>query len=117
GRCSGSSTTDNVPRGREARDVAHLGEGASMARELRLPELAESVVEGEIVRWLVEEGERVELDQPVVEVMTDKVTVELPSPFAGVLLERLAGEGDVVARSEEHTSELQSRENLVCRLL
>lgn len=68
-----------------------------MARELRLPELAESVVEGEIVRWLVEEGERVELDQPVVEVMTDKVTVELPSPFAGVLLERLVGEGDVVA--------------------
>lgn len=68
-----------------------------MARELRLPELAESVVEGEIVRWLVEEGEDVALDQPVVEVMTDKVTVELPSPFAGKLLEKLAQEGDVVA--------------------
>lgn len=68
-----------------------------MARELRLPELAESVVEGEIVRWLVEEGDSVVLDQPVVEVMTDKVTVELPSPYAGKLLEKLVGEGDVVA--------------------
>jgi len=67
-----------------------------MAREFRLPELAESVVEGEIVRWLVAEGEHVEQDQPVVEVMTDKVTVELPCPFAGVLQKQLAAEGDVV---------------------
>jgi len=68
-----------------------------MARELRLPELAESVVEGEIVRWMVEVGDTIELDQPVVEVMTDKVTVELPSPYAGKLLEKVAAEGDVVA--------------------
>lgn len=68
-----------------------------MARELRLPELAESVVEGEIVRWMVEVGDMVELDQPVVEVMTDKVTVELPSPYAGKLIEKVAAEGDVVA--------------------
>ena len=68
-----------------------------MPRELVLPELAESVVEGEIVKWLVAEGERVEEDQPVVEVMTDKVTVELPSPFAGVLETQLVAEGDVVA--------------------
>ena len=68
-----------------------------MPRELVLPELAESVIEGEIVKWLVAEGERVEEDQPVVEVMTDKVTVELPSPFAGVLEAQLVAEGDVVA--------------------
>ena len=68
-----------------------------MPRELVLPELAESVIEGEIVKWLVAEGERVEEDQPVVEVMTDKVTVELPSPFAGVLETQLVAEGDVVA--------------------
>ncbi|HRP47188.1 MAG TPA: 2-oxo acid dehydrogenase subunit E2, partial [Trueperaceae bacterium] len=68
-----------------------------MARELRLPELAESVVEGEIIRWLVAEGENVVLDQPVAEVLTDKATVELPSPYAGVLLKHLAAEGDVVA--------------------
>lgn len=68
-----------------------------MPRELVLPELAESVVEGEIVKWLVAEGENVAQDQPVVEVMTDKVTVELPSPFAGVLETQLVAEGDVVA--------------------
>ncbi|CAN5861800.1 dihydrolipoamide acetyltransferase family protein [soil metagenome] len=67
-----------------------------MPREFLLPELAESVVEGEIVKWLVEEGDTVEEDQPLVEVMTDKVTVELPSPFAGVLEKRLAAEGDIV---------------------
>jgi 2-oxoisovalerate dehydrogenase E2 component (dihydrolipoyl transacylase) len=67
-----------------------------MPREFLLPELAESVVEGEIVRWLVAEGETVAEDQPIVEVMTDKVTVELPSPFAGVLEKHLVPEGEVV---------------------
>ncbi len=67
-----------------------------MPRELLLPELAESVVEGEIVKWLVAEGESVAKDQPVVEVMTDKVTVELPSPYAGVVTKHLAAEGEVV---------------------
>ena len=67
-----------------------------MPRELLLPELAESVVEGEIIKWLVAEGEHVAEDQPVVEVMTDKVTVELPSPYAGVLRKHLAAEGAVV---------------------
>ncbi|GAA5514328.1 dihydrolipoyllysine-residue acetyltransferase component of pyruvate dehydrogenase complex [Deinococcus carri] len=66
-------------------------------KEVLLPELAESVVEGEILKWLVQEGETVALEQPLCEVMTDKVTVELPSPVAGVLYQRLAQEGDVVA--------------------
>lgn len=66
-------------------------------KEVLLPELAESVVEGEILKWLVQEGETVALEQPLCEVMTDKVTVELPSPFAGVLQKRLAQEGDIVA--------------------
>ena len=68
-----------------------------MSRQLLMPELAESVIEGEILKWLVQEGERVELEQPICEVMTDKVTVELPSPFAGVLEKHLAPEGAVVA--------------------
>ncbi len=68
-----------------------------MAREFLLPELAESVVEGEILKWLVAEGETVSENQPIVEVMTDKVTVELPSPFSGVLEKHLVSEGDVVA--------------------
>ncbi|CAN5666768.1 dihydrolipoamide acetyltransferase family protein [soil metagenome] len=67
-----------------------------MPKDFVLPELAESVVEGEIVTWLVEEGARVEVDQNVVEVMTDKVTVELPVPFGGVLVERVAQVGDVI---------------------
>jgi 2-oxoisovalerate dehydrogenase E2 component (dihydrolipoyl transacylase) len=68
-----------------------------MAIELEMPELAESVVEGEIVKWLVNEGDHVEQDQLLVEVMTDKVTVEVPSPYAGVLLKQVAKEGEVVA--------------------
>lgn len=67
-----------------------------MPKEVLLPELAESVVEGEILKWLVNEGDTVTKDQPLVEVMTDKVTVELPSPFAGVLVKKLVKEGDVV---------------------
>lgn len=67
-----------------------------MPKEFLLPELAESVVEGEIVTWLVQEGDSVAEDQPIVEVMTDKVTVELPSPYAGVLEKHLVSEGDIV---------------------
>jgi 2-oxoisovalerate dehydrogenase E2 component (dihydrolipoyl transacylase) len=67
-----------------------------MAVELEMPELAESVIEGEIVKWLVKEGDHVELDQPLVEVMTDKVTVEVPSPYEGILLKQVAPEGAVV---------------------
>lgn len=64
-----------------------------MPKEILMPELAESVVEGEILKWLVEEGDYLKKDQPFVEVMTDKVTVELPSPYEGVLLKKLAKEG------------------------
>jgi len=67
-----------------------------MAKEVLLPELAESVVEGEVLKWLVQEGDDIALEQPLVEVMTDKVTVELPSPYAGKLVRRLVNEGDIV---------------------
>jgi pyruvate dehydrogenase E2 component (dihydrolipoamide acetyltransferase) len=67
-----------------------------MPKEFHLPEIAESVVEGEISRWLVKEGDEVEKEQPLVEVITDKVTVEIPSPFKGKILKILAKEGDVV---------------------
>ncbi|MBI5812559.1 dihydrolipoamide acetyltransferase family protein [Allomeiothermus silvanus] len=67
-----------------------------MPKEIILPELAESVVEGEILKWLVAEGDELKKDQPFVEVMTDKVTVELPSPYAGVLVKKLVNEGDIV---------------------
>ena len=63
---------------------------------VELPALGESVVEGTVSRWLVAEGDRVDVDQPLVEVTTDKVDAEIPSPVAGVVVEILAAEGDVV---------------------
>jgi 2-oxoglutarate dehydrogenase E2 component (dihydrolipoamide succinyltransferase) len=67
-----------------------------MSVSVELPELGESVVEGTIARWLVKEGERVELDQPLVEVTTDKVDTELPAPAAGVVEKILVAEGETV---------------------
>jgi 2-oxoisovalerate dehydrogenase E2 component (dihydrolipoyl transacylase) len=67
-----------------------------MVREFLLPELAESVVEGEVVRWIVAEGQSINRDDPMIEVMSDKVTVELPSPYTGILEKHLVKEGDVV---------------------
>jgi pyruvate dehydrogenase E2 component (dihydrolipoamide acetyltransferase) len=57
-----------------------------MAFNFYMPDIGEGVVEGEIVAWKVKEGDRVTLDQPLVEVMTDKATVELPSPRAGTII-------------------------------
>jgi len=67
-----------------------------MAFEFRLPDLGEGIREGEIVRWLVAEGDVVAPEQPLVEVMTDKVTAELPSPVAGTVVRLHAAAGDVV---------------------
>ena len=57
-----------------------------MAFSFYMPDIGEGVVEGEIVAWKVKEGDKVKLDQPIVEVMTDKATVELPSPRAGKIV-------------------------------
>jgi pyruvate dehydrogenase E2 component (dihydrolipoamide acetyltransferase) len=68
-----------------------------MARfEFRLPDIGEGLAEAEVAKWLVAVGEQVKEDQPVVEMMTDKASVELPSPGAGVVVAHLAAEGDVV---------------------
>ena len=67
-----------------------------MAYEFKLPDLGEGLTEGEIARWLVEEGQEVAEDDPLVEIQTDKTTVEIPSPAAGRVAQILAGEGDVV---------------------
>ncbi len=67
-----------------------------MALEFKLPDIGEGVAEGEIVKWLVAEGTAVEEHQAVVEVMTDKATVEIPAPAAGTVSRILAKEGDVV---------------------
>src|SRR6059058_5293817 len=56
-----------------------------MAVSVTLPALGESVTEGTVTRWLKAEGDRVEVDEPLLEVSTDKVDTEIPSPVAGVL--------------------------------
>lgn len=66
-------------------------------QEVLLPKMGESIAEATIIRWLKEEGETVELDEPIVEIATDKVDSEVPSPFEGVLTKQLYAEGDVVA--------------------
>lgn len=67
-----------------------------MPYEVKLPDIGEGVAEGEIVRWLVKAGEQVREDQPLVEVMTDKASVEIPSPRTGTIAALMAEEGAVV---------------------
>jgi pyruvate dehydrogenase E2 component (dihydrolipoamide acetyltransferase) len=67
-----------------------------MAYEFKLPDLGEGLTEGEIARWLVAEGDEVAEDQPLVEIQTDKTTVEIPSPAAGKVARIFVAEGDVV---------------------
>jgi 2-oxoglutarate dehydrogenase E2 component (dihydrolipoamide succinyltransferase) len=66
------------------------------ATTVTMPQLGESVVEGTIVKWLAQPGQRIEVDQPLVEIATDKANTEVPSPSAGVLIEVIAKEGAVV---------------------
>jgi len=63
--------------------------------EFKLPDLGEGVVEGEIVKWLVKAGDEVKEDQTVVEVMTDKATVSVPSPVAGKITKTYGAEGEI----------------------
>jgi pyruvate dehydrogenase E2 component (dihydrolipoamide acetyltransferase) len=67
-----------------------------MAYEFKLPDLGEGLTEGEVARWLVAEGQEVAEDEPLVEIQTDKTTVEIPSPAAGVVSQILVEEGKVV---------------------
>lgn len=67
-----------------------------MSTPVTLPKMGESVVEGTIIRWLKNEGERVEEDEPLVEISTDKIDTELPSPTAGVLSKILVGPDETV---------------------
>jgi pyruvate dehydrogenase E2 component (dihydrolipoamide acetyltransferase) len=67
-----------------------------MAYEFKLPDLGEGLTEGEISRWLVSEGQDIAEDDPLVEIQTDKTTVEIPSPAAGKVTRILVGEGEVI---------------------
>src|SRR5213075_656336 len=67
-----------------------------MRYDVKLPDIGEGVAEGEIVRWLVKAGDSVTEHQPLVEVMTDKASVEIPSPRTGKIAALLAEEGAIV---------------------
>lgn len=76
-----------------------------MAFSVQMPALGESVTEGTVTRWLKQEGDTVELDEPLVEVSTDKVDTEIPSPAAGVLTKTPAtGDGISVSTLSVDTS-------------
>src|SRR6185436_11905529 len=69
----------------------------SMATDVQVPALGESITEGTLAQWLKKPGDAVAADEPIASLETDKVSVEVPSPVAGVLTETLAKEGDTVA--------------------
>jgi 2-oxoglutarate dehydrogenase E2 component (dihydrolipoamide succinyltransferase) len=76
---------------------AQADSGGGAATPVLMPELGESVTEGTVTRWLKKVGDSVQVDEPLVEVSTDKVDTEIPSPVAGVLVSITAEEDDVVA--------------------
>jgi len=63
--------------------------------EFKLPDLGEGITEAEVLKWMVKEGDQVAEDQPLVEVMTDKVNVQIPSPRSGMVSKIMAKEGDI----------------------
>ena len=88
----------------EKKEEPKKSSGSGAATDIAMPELGESVTEGTITQWLKNVGDTVEEDEPLLEVSTDKVDTEVPSPASGTLLEILAEEddtvdvGDVIAR-------------------
>lgn len=66
-----------------------------MVYEFKMPDIGEGVTEGEILKWMVKVGDRVKEDQPLVEVMTDKVNVQIPAPRTGIVSNIMVKEGDV----------------------
>src|SRR5262249_59676000 len=82
------------PRG--ARSTSSRARGQAMAISVVMPQMGESVVEGTVERWLVREGERVEKDQILCEITTDKVDAEVVAPEAGVVTRIVAPQGQTV---------------------
>src|SRR2546425_5461945 len=68
-----------------------------MAIDVVMPQMGESIAEGTVVRWIKKPGEKVERDEPLLEISTDKVDAEIPAPAAGTLSEVLVQEGQTVA--------------------
>jgi len=67
-----------------------------MSLEVTMPQMGESVIEGTVTKWLVKVGDRVNEDQPLCEISTDKVDTEIPSPAAGLIAQLIAAEGETL---------------------
>ncbi|MBM7278224.1 2-oxoglutarate dehydrogenase, E2 component, dihydrolipoamide succinyltransferase [Gordonia rubripertincta] len=87
------STEEEAPA---EKPTADTGSGSAEGTDVLMPALGESVTEGTVTNWLKAVGDEVAADEPLLEVSTDKVDTEIPSPVAGTLLEILAQEDDVV---------------------
>ncbi|EHR60128.1 2-oxoglutarate dehydrogenase, E2 component, dihydrolipoamide succinyltransferase [Saccharomonospora cyanea] len=85
-----------APAQQQAPAPAAAPSGAASGTPVTLPELGESVTEGTVTRWLKQVGDRVEVDEPLLEISTDKVDTEVPSPVAGTVLEITVGEDETV---------------------
>ncbi|SQI23820.1 2-oxoglutarate dehydrogenase, E2 component, dihydrolipoamide succinyltransferase [Corynebacterium jeikeium] len=97
---AGESTSEDKASESESKESTessdNSGSGSGEAENVTMPELGESVTEGTITQWLKSVGDKVEVDEPLLEVSTDKVDTEIPSPVAGTLVEILANEDDTV---------------------
>ena len=91
-----SSSDSNSSSASSSDASGSAGSGSGEAEDVTMPELGESVTEGTITQWLKSVGDKVEVDEPLLEVSTDKVDTEIPSPVAGTLVEILANEDDTV---------------------
>src|SRR3990172_8586386 len=102
-RPSRTRTCRRLPTSRPRSRSCRRGEDASGGpmTTVNMPQLGETVVEGTILKWLKQEGERVEQDEPLFEISTDKVDTEVPSSAAGVLTKILVPEGQTVAVGTE----------------
>ena len=89
GDCADQSDQDDAPAPKSTG-------GSGETTDVEMPELGESVTEGTITRWLKSVGDTVDVDEPLLEVSTDKVDTEVPSPVAGTIVEILAEEDDTV---------------------
>ena len=93
---AGSDDSDDSDASSEKKSEKKSSSGSGKATDVEMPELGESVTEGTITQWLKSVGDTVEVDEPLLEVSTDKVDTEVPSPVAGTIVEILADEDDTV---------------------
>lgn len=91
-----AATAAPAPAASTPAPTAPAAQAGGKALDVKLPELGEGVTEGELVNWLVKPGDSVKADQPIAEVLTDKATVEVPTPSAGVVKDLKFKAGDVV---------------------